>query len=230
MKIIECEQGSVEWALARAGIPTASEFDNLVTPKWKIRDGQMPMTYLYKKLAEKWTGGPLVSFNTVDMDIGHILEEEARPRFQFDTGLETQMVGFITTDDGRVGCSPDGLVGEQGGVEIKCPEIHTHIKYLVGGEVPDEYAAQVQGSMFVTGRPWWYFFSYRRNMEPLCLKVERDEKAMAAIEEALDEYYEHFDLCWKKLCDHNGGPPVRQMHFTPAAQPEISHEEGEGIH
>lgn len=214
MKIIDVQQGSVEWGMARAGIPTASEFDNLVTPEFKVRTGEMPRTYLAKKLAEKWQGAPLVTNNTFDMDVGTILEGESIPWFELETGLQVQRVGFITTDDGRIGCSPDGLLLDSG-IECKCPRIETHVKYLMSGELPKEYAHQVHGSMFVTGYDSWRFLSYRRHLPPLLLTVERDEKIQAALTEALAGFLAAFDAGWARLCEINGGPPKR---FT---QPQL---------
>lgn len=209
------KQKSVEWMQARAGIPTASEFDALVTPEWKIRDRQMPETYMDKKLAEWWLGGPLPGFNTFDMEQGSILEEEARPWFEWEYQKKVDEVGLILTNDGKVGCSPDGLIGDDAGIEIKCPEPHTHVGYLRRGEVPKDYVAQVHGSMFVTRRPYWYFLSYRRNFPQLVLKVERDDKIQAVLAEALGAWLEKFEQGKKVLCERNGGPPARKPFQYP---------------
>ena len=127
MKIHNVAQSSVDWQILRSGKVTASETDNLVTPLGKVRTGDMVRSYLMKKVAEAWLGGPLPSLNTFDMDQGNILEEFARPAFTLETGLDVREVGFITGNDERVGCSPDGLIGTDAGVEIKCPRIETHI-------------------------------------------------------------------------------------------------------
>ena len=193
MKILECKQGTEEWLRARAGIPTASEFDALLTPKFETRTGAMPHTYLCKKLAEHWQGGPLPSFAPFGaMEQGQILEAEAVPWYELEFGTTINRVGFITTDDGRVGCSPDGLLGDDGGIEIKCPFADTHVRYLLAGEVPKDYAAQVHGSLYVTGRKWWKFVSYRRHFPALVVTVERDEEIMGKIGEALDEFLVRF--------------------------------------
>src|SRR5688572_16133076 len=104
------EQGTLGWIMARTGIPTASEFDALVTPEWKIRAGATHKTYLAKKVAEAWSGTPLPGWNTIDMDFGKILEDEALPFYTLETGAEIKRVGLITTDDGAIGCSPDGML------------------------------------------------------------------------------------------------------------------------
>lgn len=220
MKTLPVEQRSVEWMLARAGIPTASEFDALVTPDFKIRTGDMPKTYLAKKLAEVWQGGPLVGFNVFDMQQGVILEEEAIPWYELEFETKVEQVGFITTDDGRIGCSPDGLIGEEGGIEIKCPAVQTHCGYLLSGGLPKDYAAQVHGSMFVTGRPWWKFLSYCRHFPPLIVTVERDEKIQAVLAEALAKFLSQLDAGMERLTTLNGGPPQRKA-FRPITQPPV---------
>lgn len=206
MNIVESPQGSYEWMQARSGIPTASEFDNLVSPTFKIRTGEMPKTYLCRKVAEYWQDGPLPSFNTVDMDIGQILEERAKPWYELETGQAITSVGLCLTDDGRVGCSPDGLIGDDGGIEIKCPALHTHVKYLMEGTVPPEYLLQVHGSMYVTGRKWWQFLSYTSRFPKLLLTVERDEEKIAVIHEALALFHKAFDDAIQRMEKLNCGP------------------------
>lgn len=120
-------------------------------------------------------------------------EPEARRWFEFDAGVDVEQVGFITTDDGRFGCSPDGLVGECCGLELKCPQGKTHVGYLMNGGLPDEYKAQVHGSMIVTGRTSWWFLSYCPGLPPLKLLVLRDEytdKLAAALELFHERYAE----------------------------------------
>lgn len=207
MKIVECEQNSLEWLVLRAGKPTASEFSQLLTPKFEIRTGEMPKTFLARKLAEAWIDGPLPGHQSIDMEIGKILEDEAKPKYTLEYGDEITNVGFITTDDGRIGCSPDGLIGDDGGIEIKCPLAETHVKYLLAGKVPDDYITQVHGALYVTGRPWWRFMSYRRRFPTLMVQVNRDPEIIEAIHEALTEFLSRFDTAWSKLCDMNGGPP-----------------------
>ena len=204
------ESNSVDWMLARAGIPTASEFDALVTPLFEPRKGEMPKTYLAKKVAERWSGGPLADFNTFDVEMGNILEREAKPWYSLEFSETIQNVGFITTDDGRVGCSPDGLIEDNCGIEIKCPAVHTHVSYLLKGELPKDYSAQVHGSLYVTGRDMWRFLSYRRHFPPLLITVERDDKIIAVLDEVLRSFNEQLDAAMKRLEEINGGPPRRK--------------------
>lgn len=206
--------------LARSGIPTASEFDALVTPDFKVRTGETPHAYLSKKLAEAWQGGPLLGFNVFDMEQGQILEDEAVPWYELEYGVTVERVGFVTTDDGRVGCSPDGLLANNQGIEIKCPRPETHVRYLLNGTLPKDYAAQVHGSMFVTGYESWKFLSYRRHFPPLLIVVERDEKIQQAIKTALDDFLAKFDAGMKRLTEINGGPPIRKPKAATEPMPQ----------
>lgn len=180
--------------MLRVGRVTASEMDSLVTPEFAIRKGEMPHTYLCTKLAEAWRGKPLPGFTSWATEQGQILEDEARSWYALEhDDHKIRNVGFIVGDDNRCGCSPDALLGEEGGLELKAPMAHTHCKYLINGTLPKEYAAQVHMSMYVTGRPWWRFVSYHRGYPALVLHVKRDEAICAKISEALASFYKAFD-------------------------------------
>ena len=214
-------QGSMEWFQMRAGKVTASEISNLVTPLGKVKTGDGPKTYLMEKIAESWTGSPIDGFSSWDTEQGQFLEEKARPAFILETGLDVEQIGFVESDDGKTGCSPDGLiVGKEIGLEIKCPKLENHIRYLIDGKLPSDYIAQVQGSMFVTGFKMWMFFSYRRKMPPLILTIERDEIFQKAISDALDEFRSNFEAGMKRLTQINGGPPKRPVTSNPQPAPD----------
>jgi len=195
----------------RAGKVTASELDALISPLGKIRESKGVDTYLARKLVERWTGAPLPQLQGVfDVEQGEILERKAKPAFTIHTGLEIESVGFIETDDGTAGCSPDGLIGETSGVEIKCPTMAVHIGYLLAGKLPQDYVAQVQGSMFVTGYESWHFFSYSRHLPPLHLIVERDEKFQCALGAAIADFSEALNESMNRLIELNGEPPPKR--------------------
>jgi len=187
MKVVDVIQGSDEWMRLRLGKPTASEFSKLFTEKLEPRTGEMPKSLLHQKVAELWAG-PLPSFGTKYMEDGNLLEDEARPWYEFTCGVTVSTPGFVVSDCGRYGCSPDGLVGESGGLEIKCPMATTHAGYVLRGGLPGDYAAQVHGSLLVTGLPWWDFVSFSRFMPPLVVRVERDEKIIARMAETLASF------------------------------------------
>ncbi len=146
------------------------------------------------------------------MEQGLILENEARPWFELEYEKKIRQVGFITTDDGRFGCSPDGLIEENGcgiadglindeqcGLEIKSPAAHTHVKYLVNGVLPKEYAAQVFGSMFVTGFKHWIFVSYRRGFPALVLDIPSSDLINESIARAIDSFHADFDRAMERI-------------------------------
>ncbi len=195
MKIHDCQQGTLEWTKLHFGIPTASGLDNLLTPEFELRKGELPKTYVYKKVAEKLQGRPLIdlSASSFMLEQGMIIEEEARPWYALEYDKKIKQVGFIATDDGRFGCSPDGLIlNDECGLEIKSPAAHTHVKYLVNGVLPKEYVAQVYGSMFATGFKKWIFVSYRRGFPALVLEIHQTDKAIEMIQAAIHGF--HFDF------------------------------------
>ncbi len=222
MKIHEIEQGHIDWFKLRMGIPTASELGNLLTPEFELRKGELPKSYVYSKVAEAYSGRPLISTGNWNTEQGQLLESEAIPWYALEYDKKIKQVGFITTDDGLFGCSPDGLIADSEGVsgsykslgggyvsfdgvgydcglEIKSPAAHTHVKYLVNGVLPKEYVAQVYGSMFATGFKRWTFISYRRGFPSLVLEIQRDEKAMAAIETAINMFHYQFDHAMERI-------------------------------
>lgn len=191
MIVHDVSQRTLDWMKLHVGIPTASGLGNLLTPEFKIREGEMPKTYLFTKLAELWRHEPVIDLTTFSIEQGEILETEAKPFFALETNQKVRDVGFITNDNGLFGCSPDGLLGDDNGLEIKCPSAQVHVKYLVNGELPKEYAVQVHGSIFATGYPRWTFMSYRRNFPPFIIEVKRDEAIMAKIAEALTLFHKN---------------------------------------
>lgn len=205
MRVYRMDQGSGDWLTARVGIPTASEFHNLVTPLGKVKTGGAVDTYLYQKLGEKWVGSPLMSFAGGVLEQGKLLEEEVLPWYELVYDKTIDRVGFVTTDDGRAGASPDGLVGGSSGLELKAPQPPAHCRYLIEGGVPDDYIMQVQGCLYVTGFKTWEFLSYCRGFPAHRVVVSRDEKIMTALAEALKSFNARFDECWKRLIEMNGG-------------------------
>lgn len=180
MRIDQNEQGSPEWLAARLGIPSASMFAKIVTTKgsWSTSAD----TYINQLVAERLTGEREEVFQSHHMIRGTELEPDARDLYSLMTNSEVIEVGFCLHDTLAAGCSPDGLIGENGGLEIKCPAPSTHVEYLRGGVLPSKYKQQVMGCLWITGREWWDFVSYHPTMKPLIVRVERDEEYIAALE------------------------------------------------
>ncbi len=174
-------QGTVAWMQARAGVITASCFDKLLTPA-KLEPSKSMRPYLCQLAGETVLGGPMESYQSAAMERGKEFEEEARDYYSLVRGEEVEEAGLCYLDEARrVGCSPDGLVGTDGGLELKCPGIPKHVEYLLAGVCPPEYWHQVQGCLYVTGRKWWDFMSYFPGLPPLLVRVEPDERYHAAL-------------------------------------------------
>lgn len=110
------------------------------------------------------------------MEQGMKLEAESRCAYELEFApAPVTEAGFVLHDSGLFGGSPDALVGDVGGCEIKCPLLATHVGYVRAGVLPDAYKNQCHGYLIVTGRKWWDFFSYARGAEPFYLRVERDD-------------------------------------------------------
>lgn len=206
MKIIrDLIQGSDEWKVVRKGKPTASRFSDIITAA-KGELSKSSTSYIRELIGEvfcpdwePWQGNQF-------MERGKEFEQEARECFAAETQLNVEEVGFCIADDGICGCSPDGLIFENGnpitGVEIKCPIPKTHIQYVMEGGLPDDYRQQVHGSMAVTGLNHWHFFSYFPGMRHHHVIVQRDEyttKIEAALKDFVEKYREAMEIAMKKL-------------------------------
>ena len=197
MKIIECQQGTEEWFQARLGVPSASNFFKLVTINGK--PSSQADGYINALVAEKLTGQSTFVQTTDAMQRGIDLEPFARDKYQDITLNPVTQVGFCLHDEIAAGASPDGLVNNDGGLEIKCPMPHNHVEYLSGGKLPSKYFQQVQGCLWITGRDWWDFMSYHPQMKPLIVRVERDEDFIESLEENVRQAVERIDFLVNKF-------------------------------
>lgn len=172
--IIDVEQGSPEWLLSRLGKVTASNVSKLIGAQGKPSaqaDG-----YINELISQRLTEELPETFKSSAMERGNELEDNARSMYELMTGETVEQCGFWLHDDLPVGFSPDGLIGDSGGLEIKCPLPNTHVAYMRSGKLPAQYKPQVMMSLWVSGRQWWDFMSYHPKMEPLLIRVERDEE------------------------------------------------------
>lgn len=191
MKLIQCEQGSMEWMVARVGLTTASRFDRIITPKTRKPSGSRPL--LRAELLAEWLMGQPLDWGTnAYVERGTDLEAEARNYYALQYDADVQQVGFVLRDDGLVGGSPDGLLGLHGVLEIKCPMAVQHVRYMLG-EDPD-YIGQVQGYLYLTGRDWCDVLSYNPELPPVVNRVERDEDYIGALVPVLDKFVEQLEL------------------------------------
>ncbi len=183
MQILKAEQGTQEWLDARLGRPSASQFSKLVTTAGK--PSASADDYISEMIAERITGEREPIYVNEWMQRGTELEPRARETYEFMYDVDVQEVGFILDDSGEFGCSPDGLIGEDGGVEFKCPAPKNHIAWSRKGKCPSKHYAQVQGCLYITGRKWWDFMSYHPDMKPFVVRVERDEEFIAKLAEQI---------------------------------------------
>ena len=188
MKIHDVAQRSPEWHALRLGKPTASEFHKIITPKTGKLSAQA-RKFACRLIAERLLNEPLDLLDGIEtIERGKAMEPDAVAQYEFAEEIETQPVGFVTTDDGLVGASPDRLiVGASAGLEIKCPLLPTHIGYRLDGP-GDDYRPQVQGQLWVAEFEWLDFYSYHPLMEPVRLRTQRDDAYIKLIEQALRDF------------------------------------------
>jgi len=191
MRVIDCLQGTTEWLAARAGIPTASCFDKIVTPKTG-KPSASAEKYLHRLLAEKIMGRPIVEAAVTSwMSRGTELEAEAVAYYETKRERDTVRVGFLTNDAGTIGASPDRLVGDVGLLEIKCPSEAVHVGYLLGGTIEQEHVLQTQGQLWIAeDREWLDLCAYHPEMPPCIVRVERNEKIIAMLADHVGAFAE----------------------------------------
>lgn len=202
-------QGTPEWLAVRKGKPTASNFDKIVTAA-KCELSKSADSYINDLIGEAFAPDfePEFQGNWLTRR-GNELEPQARLAFQVQTGLDVEQVGFVTHDNGILGCSPDALIKDGGkyvaGLEIKCPAPGTHVGYVRAGGLPDAYKQQVHGSMVVTGLRQWHFWSYFPGMQPHHVIVTWDDytsKMQETLLKFCEQYREVYNSIVHKLQIH----------------------------
>lgn len=208
------EQNTAQWYGARLFHFTSSELSKLLTkPKSGEGVSKTAEAYIYDKIAEELTNGTCLDYTQVDTKEtrwGHDCEPNARKAYEAAMGVEVELCGFIEYSS-SFGGSPDGLVGEDGGIEIKCPyNSAVHARYLLMQSPADlkalkpEYYAQIQGNLLVTGRKWFDFVSYDPRVQNPAfalkiLRIPRDEKMIAEIIDAVDRATKYRDQLLRNI-------------------------------
>lgn len=190
-------QGSDAWFKLRREVPTASCAKQIITKTGKLATART--SYMHQLYAEavcpEYAEDEITS---LAIDWGNNWEPVARDAYAEHVGAKVEQVAFITTKNGRAGCSPDGLIVQDGkiisGLEIKCPfHPRNHIAAIAAEKMPEEHKPQVHWSMVVTGADEWAFWSYFPGLPPLLDVIQRDEyteKVEAAMEQFGNEYAE----------------------------------------
>lgn len=176
IEVFDFPQGTPEWFQARLGLPTASEFQT-VLPATDVRGKKSRQSYMDKLAGEIITGQPMESYSNPYMERGKMMEDDARRYYAFDRGTDIKQVGFVK--NGRAGASPDGLIGEDGLLEIKTKAPHLLLPLMRTGEFPPEHRAQCQGALWITGRKWIDLVVYWPKFPLFVIRAQRDEGYIA---------------------------------------------------
>lgn len=179
-------QGTPEWHQIRLGKVTASKVSDVIA-KTKTGYAASRANYAAQLITERLTGVPSEGFTNAAMQWGTEMEPEARAAYEFNRAATVTEIGFVPHPIiGDTGASPDGLVDDDGLIEIKCPNTATHIETLLGASVPGKYVTQMQWQMACTGRKWCDFVSYDPRMPEamrfFCQRVYRDDALIAELE------------------------------------------------
>ena len=197
------EQGSIEWHLSRLGKVTASRVSDVLS-KGKSGESASRKNYRTELVVQRLTGVPGDSFTNAAMEWGTATEPQARVAYEAEMGRFVTEVAFIDHPTiANFGCSPDGLVAEDGLLEIKCPNSSTHIEYLTDDKPPSKYVAQMQCQMAVTGRQWCDFVSFDprlpNDLQFFVVRLERDEEYIKAMEAEVQKFLSEVDEMFTKL-------------------------------
>lgn len=203
MKIIECEQGSPEWHAARTGKLTASRIAD-VTARTKSGYSASRANYAAELVVERITGVAAERYVSPEMAWGIEKEPEARSAYEFITGSTVTTVGLVEHPSHNMACaSPDGLVGGDGLVEIKCPNTATHIDTLLNGSIAERYLKQMHWQMICTGRRWCDFVSFDPrmpgDMQLFVQRVQFDETIASDLEAEAWKFLSEIDATVSKL-------------------------------
>ena len=197
------EQRTEEWLLARCGKVTASRVADVLA---KVKTGESASRKNYKMelVVQRLTGQPGESFTNAAMEWGTATEPQARMAYEAHTGSFVEEKGFIDhpTIEG-FGCSPDGLVGDDGLIEIKCMNTANHVETVIEGKPPSRYIPQMQCQMAVTGRQWCDFVAFDprlpEDLQLLVVRVDRDQEYIDQMEVEVKQFLSEVNDLFIKL-------------------------------
>lgn len=194
MIVHDVEQGSQEWLDFRT-IPTASRMHEILTPK-TLKFSTQSEGYMDDLLVAHFLG-VTDDGSSQFMDRGKDLEPAAISYLEFVESVKVERVGFVTLDDGSAGCSPDGLIGHDIGLEIKVKGAKEHMRGLRRG--PQQHFCQVQAGLWITERKQWWLYFWNPSLPPMRRIVERDDKFIAALALAVAEFNERLAEAKEKI-------------------------------
>lgn len=213
MIILAAEQHTEEWDAARLGRVTASKVAD-ATARTKSGWGASRANYMASLIAERLTGSVADGFTNAAMAWGTDTEPAARADYEFVSDVSVTEVGFVRHPKiDMAGASPDGLVGDDGLLEVKCPNTATHIDTLLGAAIDGKYIKQMQWQMACCERAWCDFVSYDPRlpavMQMFIRRVERDDKMIGELERDVEEFLIELDDKVERLTDRFGGTPLK---------------------
>ncbi len=204
LRPVAFDQRSEEWLMVRTGKITASRMVDVMNVTKAGAPGAGRLRYFYQLVSERIAGEPAPGIQTWAMRRGAELEPFARAEYELITGSSVIEVGFVEhLLMPSAGASPDGFVGDDGLIEIKCPETHTHLMVADSGEAPEAYLDQMQWQMACTGRQWCDFVSYDDRLPfPASLfirRVARDDRRIAELEAAVSTFSDDVDAAVARI-------------------------------
>jgi hypothetical protein len=222
----DLEQCSEAWYAARCGLLTASEMKNIITPaKLQYAQNDKEKAHLYELLAQRITKFVEPHYVSDDMMRGKDDELDAK-RYYSEHYAPVQDCGFITNDKWgfTLGYSPDGLVSDEGVIEVKSRRQKYHVETIRRGKMPEDFLIQVQTGMLVSERSWCDFISFCGGLPMFTLRITADEKVQKAIVEAASIFHGNignallnYELCIKdasmRLVPTERRPPEKEMHL-----------------
>lgn len=193
MQILDCEQGTPEWHQARAGIITCSCLSDVMAKG----EGKTRRTYMYKLIGEVLTGEPCEGFSNKHTERGHEHEPWAREAYEHRNIVEVQRAGLILNHG--IGYSPDGLVDDDGAVEIKSKMPHILLDLIFSDKTPAEHMKQMQGGLWVSEREWIDFVAFWPSLPLYVKRVYRDEKLIQEMQQEVTRFYDEMNELINKL-------------------------------
>jgi putative phage-type endonuclease len=222
---IGVQQNSPEWLTLRCGMVTSSRVGDVVKKLKRGGYSKERSNYMMDKLTEVLTGRTTENYVSMAMDFGIENEPLARTVYEIAKDVEVDLIGFVKHPSvPRSGASPDGLVGEDGLVEIKVPNTGTHLEYFIAGIVPDEYKPQMMWQMACTGRAWCDFVSYDPRLPQefglLIVRYERDEQMIAEMEREVTQFIVELNAMCEKLqaSKRESGPAPERAEIPDASE------------
>ena len=198
MIIVDCVQGEEQWFKEKLGKVSASNASKIITNEGK--PSKQYKDYLYTLAAEVITGTRAETYKNANMEMGLEREEESRQLYEIINNVKVEQVGVIYKDEKKEFlCSPDGIINNEYGLELKNVLPKTQVKYLLNNKLPSEYFSQVQFSLYVTGFKFWDFVSYSPSLKPLIIRVERDEDFLKLLKVELTMFCGKLNMVIKQL-------------------------------